>query len=168
VVLANLVFCVGVAMQSGAKGIPLFVSWQSSGSHIDWSLELLYRLLAVSSPVSELVLSLVWSHCTSQNGERNLLLLCSVLIVLIVSLLSVHPSGSVVLSYRSTNGLLLLACFLHLSSTMAPGIELEIPRGRFPLLSSLSGHLSLPAEWFYFLRSEISYPCLLHLNYLLG
>jgi len=82
----------------------------------------------------------------------------------IVTLLSVHPSGSVVLSFRFINGLLLLACFLHLSSTMAPGIELGTPRGRFPSLSSLSGHLSLLAEWFYFLRSEIFYSRLWHLN----
>lgn len=27
IVLANLVFCVGVAMQTGAKGLPLFVSF---------------------------------------------------------------------------------------------------------------------------------------------
>ena len=68
-----------------------------------------------------------------------------------------RPSGSVVLSYRSINGPLPSVCCSRLSSTMAPGIGLQTPRGRFPLLFNLFGRLFLPWEWFFFLKSVISY-----------
>lgn len=69
IVFACLVFSVGVAMQTAAVQIPLFVS--TFFVHNVHCTMFWYRWLVVLSQVLELVSFLVWFLCISPNGEET-------------------------------------------------------------------------------------------------
>jgi hypothetical protein len=98
-------------------------------------LRILPSLLAMSGPVSVLLLSLPWLQCISP---------------------SVLPSGSVVPSSAYTSGVLLSGSYSRPFSTMRPRTDLITPRIAFPSPSSLFGQQFLLVEWPSFPRCVVS------------